>query len=159
MGFLHCKSGLSGKTLSETLLGAISELKLDIKDCQGQGYDGNAAVSVSKNSVAAHIIKKNLKAIYIHCISHRLNLSICKTCKIQSFANIMQQIKELSYCLNFSQPRQLFLLECIELYAPDQEKILKDVCQPCWIERVNGMDIFEELLIPIIYCLEKWNLI
>ena len=30
LGFLHCKSGLSGKALSERLLGAISELKLDI---------------------------------------------------------------------------------------------------------------------------------
>ena len=32
LGHLHCKSGLSGKALSETLLGAISELKLDIND-------------------------------------------------------------------------------------------------------------------------------
>ena len=31
LGFLHCKSGLSVKALSETLLGAISELKLDVK--------------------------------------------------------------------------------------------------------------------------------
>ena len=38
LGFLHCKSSLSGKALSETLLGAISELKLDINDCRGQGY-------------------------------------------------------------------------------------------------------------------------
>ena len=30
LGLLHCKSGLSGKALSERLLGAISELKLDI---------------------------------------------------------------------------------------------------------------------------------
>ena len=38
-GFLHCKSSLSEKALSETLLGAILELKLDINDCRGQGYD------------------------------------------------------------------------------------------------------------------------
>ena len=84
LGFLHCKSSLSGKALSETLLGAISELKLDINDCRGQGYDGAAAVSGSKNGMAAHIIKENPKAIYTHCFSHRLNLSVCKTCKIQS---------------------------------------------------------------------------
>ena len=155
LGFLYCKSGLSGKSLSETLLGAISELKLDINDCRGQGYDGAAAVSGSKNGMAAHIIKENPKAIYTHCFSHRLNLSICKTCKIQSVANIMEQIKELSYFFNFSEPRQLLLLECIELCAPDAEKRLKDVCRTCWIERINGMDIFEETFIPITYCLEK----
>ena len=37
LGFLHCKSGLSGKALSETLLRAVSKLKLDINDCRGQG--------------------------------------------------------------------------------------------------------------------------
>ena len=119
---MHCKSGLSGKALSKTLLGAISELKLDINDCRGQGYDGAAPVSGSKNGMATHIIKENPKAIYTHCFSHRLNLSICKTCKIQRVANIMEQIKELSYFFNFSEPRQLLLLECIELFAPDGDK-------------------------------------
>ena len=97
MGFLDCKSGLSGKALSETLLWAISELKLDINDCRWQGYDGAAAVSAVVSGMAAHIINENPKAIYTHCFSHRLNLSICETCKIQSVANIMEQIKELAY--------------------------------------------------------------
>ena len=72
--------------------------------------------------MAALIIKENPKAIYTYCFSDRLNLSIGKTCKIQSVANIMEQIKELSYFSNFSEPRQLLLLECIELYAPDADK-------------------------------------
>ena len=83
LGFLHCKSGLSRKALSETLLAAISELEIDINDCRGQGYDGAAAVSGSKNGMVAHITKEHPKAMYTHCFSHRLNLSICKTCKIQ----------------------------------------------------------------------------
>ena len=95
LSFLHCKSDLSGKALSKTLLEAVSELKLDINDCRAQGYDGTAAVSASKNNMAAYIIKENPKAVYTHCFSHRLNLSICKTCKIHSAANIMEQIKEL----------------------------------------------------------------
>ena len=36
-----------------------------------------------------------------------------------------------------------------------QIKKLKDVCRTCWIERVNGMDTFEDLFLPITYCLEK----
>ena len=96
LGFLHCKSGLSGKALSETLLRAISELNLDIHDCRGQGYDGAAAVSGHIRCMTAHITKENPKAIYTYCFSHRANLSICKTCKIQSIGNMMEQIKELS---------------------------------------------------------------
>ena len=30
-----------------------------------------------------------------------------------------------------------------------------NVCRNRWIERVNGIDTFEELLIPIVHCLEK----
>ena len=85
LGFLYCKSGLSGKALSETLLGAISELKLDINDCRGQDYDGAAAVFGSNNDMVAHIINKNPKAIYIHCFSHRLNLSNLKPEKCKAF--------------------------------------------------------------------------
>ena len=80
--FLHCKSGLSGKALNETLLGTISDLKLGINGCRELGYDQAATVSENKNGMTAHIIKKNPKANYTHCFSHRLNLSICKTCKI-----------------------------------------------------------------------------
>ena len=119
---MHCKSDLSGKALSKTLLEAVSELKLDINDCRAQGYDRTAAVSASKNNMAAYIIKENPKAVYTHCFSHKLNLSICKTCKIQSAANIMKQIKELLYFFDFSGPRHLLLLECIEFYAPDANK-------------------------------------
>ena len=74
-------------------MGAILELKLDINDCRGQGYDEAAAVSGSKNGMAAHIIKENPKDVYTHFCSHRLHLRICKTWKIQSVANIMYQIR------------------------------------------------------------------
>ena len=36
-----------------------------------------------------------------------------------------------------------------------QIKKLKYVCQTGWIERVNVMDTFEEVFIPVVYCLEK----
>ena len=37
LGFLHCKSGLSWKELSETLLETTSELKQDRSDCRSLG--------------------------------------------------------------------------------------------------------------------------
>ena len=57
-----------------------------------------------KNGMAAHIMKWH------------------GNCKIQNVSNIMEQIKELSYFFNFSEPRQILLLECIELVAPDGDK-------------------------------------
>ena len=66
--FLHCKSGLSGKALSETLLTTISDLMLGINGSKEQGYDQAATVSENKNGMAAHTIKKNPKAIYNRCL-------------------------------------------------------------------------------------------
>ena len=89
-------------------MGANSELKLDINDCRRQGYDGAAAVSGSENGMPAHIIKENPKAIYTHYCFHRLNLSIFKTCEIQSVKNIMEQIKELSFFFSSFQSPDIF---------------------------------------------------
>ena len=76
--FLHCKWGLSGESLAMLLLTKISNLGLGINDCRGQGYDDAAAVSGKINGLSAHIFKLNKKAIYTHCHSHRLNVSVSK---------------------------------------------------------------------------------
>ena len=70
---------------------------------------GAPTASGSKNSMAAHMISKNPKAIYTHCFYHRLKLSICKTCQIQRVSNIMEQIKEWSYFLKFFRAKALFV--------------------------------------------------
>ena len=63
---------MSGAQLAKLILKALGDLILSIDDCSGQGYDGAGAV-------AGHIngLKLNSKALYTHCYSHRLNLSVC----------------------------------------------------------------------------------
>ena len=41
-----------------------------------------------------------------HCHSHQLNLVVVSSCSIQCVRNAFDQIKELSFILNFSEPRQ-----------------------------------------------------
>ena len=48
-------------------MGATLELELDMINCRGQGYDGAAAVSGSKNDMAVDIIKKSPKS-YLHSL-------------------------------------------------------------------------------------------
>ena len=44
-------------------------------------------------------------------------------------------------------------------YCPESKKlILKDVCRTRWTERINGMDIFQELFIPILFTLSEMSL-
>ena len=57
--------------------------------------------SASRNRCSASIFRKNSKAVYTHCFSHRLNLSVSKSTKIDSVSNMMEKIKTIS---DFSLP-------------------------------------------------------
>ena len=150
---------MSGKTLAETVLGGLIDLGLDIRNCRGQGYDGAAAVSGHINGLSAHICKINNKGIYTHCHSHRLNLVIGASCNIQCVRNVFDQIKEISYFFKFSEPRQKMLINSIKEHAPDsQKKKLSDFCPTRWVEKVTGLDDFEDLFAPIVFCLEEMSL-
>ena len=104
-GFVHCDLGLSGKALAETVLGGLSNLGLDIRNCCGQGYDRAAIISGHINGLSARICKINSKAIYTHCHSHRLTLVIEASCNIQCVRNVFDQIKEISYFFKFFKPQ------------------------------------------------------
>ena len=80
----------------------LNELRLDQKNCLGQGYDGAGAVSGVVNSLSALILKENEKALYTYCASHRLNLAISTSCKITRIRNLMNTIKEITYFFHFS---------------------------------------------------------
>ena len=69
------------------------DLKLDIMDCRGQGYDGAGAVAGHINGLSAHILRINSKAIYTHCHIHRLNLSVSASCNVQTVRNVFDKIK------------------------------------------------------------------
>ena len=151
--------GLSGKALVETVLNGIPNLTLDIDNCRGQGYDGASLVSGYMNGLSAQILHINEKAIYTHCHSHRLNLVVPASRNIQIVRNVLDQIKELSSFFNYSEPRQKILDTCVENYVPNSsKKKLKDICRTRWVERITGLDDFEELFIPIVFCLEQMSL-
>ncbi|XP_065664828.1 52 kDa repressor of the inhibitor of the protein kinase-like [Hydra vulgaris] len=128
---------------------------LDITNCRGQGYDGAGAVAGTKKGVAARILKLNNKALYTHCFSHRLNLAVCNSCKVQFLCNAMNHIKEVSYYFNLSIKRNSILETMVSEHCLDKKKTkLRDVCRTRWLERIDGLDTFQELYVPIVYSLE-----
>ena len=65
----------------------------------------------------------------------------------------------MSYFFNNSQNRQIAFEKNVLEYSPDsKKKKLKDVCRTRWVERVDGMDVFEELFVPIFFTLKEMNL-
>ena len=148
--FIHCKDGLSGEKLAKVITSTIDNLSLDIKYCRSQGYDGAGAVAWHINWCSAHILWLNKKALYWHCFSHRLNL-VSNSCTVREVWNMMDQIKDISYFLNLSQPWQQMLEAAIKSLCPESRSTnLIDVCRTRWVERIFGLDHFEEMFIAIV---------
>ena len=157
--FIHCKWGLAGADLAAVILKALADLSLNIEDCRGQGYDGAGAVAGHVNGLSAHILRLNQKALYTHCFSHRLNLVICNACSVPIVKNIMTRVKELSSFFNNSQNRQLLFEKNISIHVKDsKKKKLKDVCRTRWVERIDGLDVFQDLFIAIFFTLKEMSL-
>ncbi|XP_065665682.1 52 kDa repressor of the inhibitor of the protein kinase-like [Hydra vulgaris] len=109
--------------------------------------------------LSARILNLNEKAIFSHCYSHRLNLAICASCNVQSIRSFLAYVKEVSYFFNLSPTREQKLEEHIDKITPLAfKKKLKDVCRTRWIDKVHGMDTFQELFIPVVSCLEEMSL-
>ena len=68
--------------------------------------------------------------------------------------NLMTSIEKISYFFNLWVPHKNCLKGKILLYCPESLKHkLKDVCRTRWVERIEGMDVFEELFVPVYYSL------
>ena len=101
-----------------------------------------------------HVLRVNPKALYTQCFCHRLNLAVEDYCGEQPVRDLMTNIMEISYFFNFSVPHKNCIKNKILLYCPESLKHkLKDFCRTRWIERIEGMDVFKELFVPVYYSL------
>ena len=150
--FLACSYGITGADLENILLEALSDLGLDIMDARGQGYDGAGNVSGHTKGLASRILRINPKAFYTHCHSHRLNLAIMKACSIDLVVSVLDQIKEIYYFFANSPNREKILNKQIDCHCSHIKKEkLKDPCRTRWIERIKGIDTFQQAYIAIYY--------
>ncbi|XP_046851139.1 52 kDa repressor of the inhibitor of the protein kinase-like [Xenia sp. Carnegie-2017] len=152
--FIHCSEGMSGKDLASVILKCLNEeLNLNIQDCRGQGYDGAGAVAGCINGLAARIKNLNEKAIYTHCFSHRLNLSICGTCAVQYVRNVLEHVKEAANFFNSAELREMHW-RALSRFC---KKRLKSACKTRWVKRITSLDTFEELYVAIVFSLEEMS--
>ena len=53
--FVYCKWGLSGADLATEVLNTLHDLRLNVQNCEGQGYDGIGSVAGHINGLSSHI--------------------------------------------------------------------------------------------------------
>ncbi|XP_046861388.1 52 kDa repressor of the inhibitor of the protein kinase-like [Xenia sp. Carnegie-2017] len=157
IAFLQCKWGLSGENLAKLILDKLKDLGLPIEDCRGQGYDGAGAVAGCVKGLAAQILKLNSKALYTHCYSHRLNLSVCDSLSDIEVKKVLNKIKDVTNFINISQTRNIPFEETVRnsLETDSKKTRLPDVCRTRWVERVKGLYTFEELFVQIFDTLDN----
>ena len=71
---------------------------------------------------------------------------------------MMKFVNEVSHFINISQTRNIPFEECIRKYSSASETKktkLIDVCRTRWVERIEGMDTFQELFVPLFHVLES----
>ena len=156
LGFRKCQEGVSGEAIANAILERLTAWQLNPQLLRGQAYDGAGAMAGKSKGAAAIIAAHYPRAVYTHCAAHRLNLCVVKSCDLREVSNMMQIADSVSRFFGNSPKRQL-ALECwIEsIYADEKRKKLKAMCRTRWVERHEAFEVFVDLFLPIVTCLEN----
>ncbi|XP_033220093.1 52 kDa repressor of the inhibitor of the protein kinase-like [Belonocnema kinseyi] len=88
----------SGAGIANVSKQAVISLGLDLNLMRGPGYVGASAMSGEFQGVQAHINNEYPLALYTHCTSHCLNLSLNDDSKVMFVRNTFGSLKE---CCNY----------------------------------------------------------
>ena len=78
MGLFECDTGISVRALADKITSCVRAYGLALSNLRGQAYDGAGNMAGSVNCTAALIASDYPLAIYLHCTSHCLNLTVMK---------------------------------------------------------------------------------
>jgi len=74
----------------------VFEISRKTSNIHGQAYHGASVMSSGKAEVQAKIKEISPLALFTHCYSHCLNLSIAATCKVTEVRNLIGLIRDIS---------------------------------------------------------------
>jgi hypothetical protein len=77
-------SKMDAESIADAIVTTVKQWGLDMSCLVGQGYDGAAVMSSSKNGVQGKIAAQYPNATYVHCRSHVLNIEWMYSCCINS---------------------------------------------------------------------------
>ena len=135
------------------LLEAITDpsISLDPGKICGQAYDGASVMASEISGVQARIKEVSPRAVYTHCYSHCLNLSIAASCQVQEVRNLVSTINEAHFFLSNSPKRQrMFELTVKEFLPASSHSKLPGLCKTRWVERHTCFEVFLELYEPLV---------
>ena len=144
----------TGETITNGIIQSLRKYGVDILKCRGQSYDGAACMSSEGAGVHGRIKSIAPRALYTHCKSHVLNLSIAASCKHPPIRNMVDSINECFMFFDNSPKRQRFLEKVSQQAATSLKQKLQGLCKTRWVERHTCYETLYELYEVVCSCLE-----
>ena len=150
-----CDTGTSGQVIADKIKFTLEKLTLDLNDLRGQGYDGEGNMSGKYRGAAAIIQHDYPKALYVHCVSHVLNLYVVAACSIQAIRKMYGVVEEICLFFNYSSKWQQELQEHIENLpvGTTSKTKLVNYCKIWWV----ALEVFRDMLPALVSTLEVIN--
>lgn len=143
--FIHLQR-TTGEEIAKQILCNLKNNNLDVHKVRGQSYDGASAMSSENVGVQGRIKRVEPKALYTHCKSHVLNLSIGASCKLPPVRNMIDNINESYLFFHNSPKRQRYFENVIANYSETAKVIkLQGLCKTRWTERHTCFEVFYEM--------------
>jgi hypothetical protein len=146
----------TGESIAKGIVDCLFRRGIDIRKARGQAYDGASSMSSSRVGVQARTRLLSPRALYTHCHSHVLNLTVASSCKIPHIRNMVDSLNETFKFFNYSPKRQRFF-EIILTETQETSKVrkLKGLCKTRWVERHTCYESFYDLYPKVCLCLEE----
>ena len=93
--FVLCDMGIRSNAIAENILVTLGAYRLDINSLRGQAYDRAGNMAGRYRGAAMIIQSRFLKAVYVHCAAHALNLCVVAACSVQLVKNMMGTLTEI----------------------------------------------------------------
>ena len=144
----------TGEAIAHGVIECLKDHNIDISKAGGQNYDGAQCKSSNKVGMQARIKELSARALYIHCSSRVLNLSISNVYRLPANRNIIDTLNTVFLFFDLSPKRQRFLERILKHLAPDMRKRkLVGMCKTRWVERHVCYDMFYDMYEFLCECL------
>ena len=134
VGLYECPN-ITANTIVSAIEDVMLRLNLNITRCKGQCYDGGSNMAGSKNGVKEQILRKEPRALFIHCYGHVLSLSVADTIKnIPLLRSNMDTVFEISKLLQYS-PKRMSLFKDVKAEVSPDAVGFRILCPTRWTVR------------------------
>ena len=156
MGFYEA-SKVTGENISAIIKDVLIRLQLSLESLRGQAYDGAANMSGLYNGAQALIRREQPLALYVHCVSHCVNLAteaaVMESSVIRNSLGVVNELGVLSS--QSGKFQTIFHGAASSLY--DKVVRLRPLCPTRWTVRAKAVQHVLQQYESVVQALEEMS--